>query len=172
MNPEIPEIDNCCDKETYAFFGLAAYWGQVLEHSALNLAIVLQLPAVNLVSQELFEELYTTLTRKTFGQLLKASKTVIQVSMDDEEYLGEVLELRNFLIHDYFRENADNFLSEAGRAEMKKALQTIISKFKKADSILEAIYAPLWEKYGINTEFIDEHVKNLYAKAKERDKEF
>ena len=44
MSIETPEIDDCCEKEIYAFFGLAAYWAQILEHSALNLAIVLNLP--------------------------------------------------------------------------------------------------------------------------------
>lgn len=101
MSLEIPEIDNCCEKETYAFFGLAAYWAQVLEHSALNLAIVLNLPGASLMSQEIFDNVYSSLTKKTFGQLLKASKSVLNISEADESYLSEALELRNILIHHY-----------------------------------------------------------------------
>jgi hypothetical protein len=73
--PEIPEIDNCCDKEPFAFFGLTAYYAQVLEEAALNLAVVLRLPEVNLISQELFLGLYDSLGRRTFGQLLKVAKS-------------------------------------------------------------------------------------------------
>lgn len=60
--PEIPTIDNWCEKESFAFFGLAAYYAQVLEEAALNLAVVLRLTEVNLISQELFLDLYDSLS--------------------------------------------------------------------------------------------------------------
>lgn len=135
--PEIPEIDNCCDKETYAFFGLAAYWAQVLENGALNLAIVLKLPEIDLVTEKLFDELYYSLTKKTFGQLLNQAKKLIAISNEDQKFLDESLELRNILLHHFFRSHAEDFISEVGRYEMKKELQLIISKFKKADALLD-----------------------------------
>lgn len=171
MSLEIPEIDNCCEKETYAFFGLAAYWAQVLEHSALNIAIVLNLPGASLMSQEIFDNAYNSLTKKTFGQLLKATKGILNISEADESYLSEALELRNILIHHYFREHAENLVSVVGRQEIKKELQLIISKFKRADKILEGIQAPLWEKYGVTEEFISEHLEELRVKAEIRDKD-
>lgn len=119
MGPDVPPIENCCDKEPYAFFGLAAYYAQVLEHSALNLALVLRLPELNLVSKSLFDELYAELTRKTFGHLLKAAQAVAPISDADQRTLDEALELRNILTHHYFREHAEDFVSETGRGEMK-----------------------------------------------------
>lgn len=159
MSIETPEIDDCCEKEIYAFFGLAAYWAQILEHSALNLAIVLNLPSADLMSQDIFDNLYDSLTRKTFGQLLKSNKGIVEIPEANETYLGEALELRNILIHHYLREHAENLVSEAGRREIKTELQLIISKFKRADQILETIYAPLWEKYGVTEEFISEQLE-------------
>ncbi len=79
--PEIPEIDNCRDKEPFAFFGLAAYYAQVLEEAALNLAVVLQLPEVDLISQELFESLYESFGRRTFGQLLRVARSSLTCRM-------------------------------------------------------------------------------------------
>ena len=104
MNADIPEIDNCCEKEAFAFFGLAAYCAQVIEAGALNLAVVLRLPEVNLISRELFDETYESLGKRTFGQLLKAAKPLVTLSEADEKLLGEALELRNMLMHRYFSE--------------------------------------------------------------------
>jgi len=167
---DIPEIDNCCDKETYAFYGLAAYWAQVLESGALNLAIVLKLPDVNLVTQELFEELYANLTRRTLGQLLNQARNVIDIAEADQKYLDEALELRNLLVHHYFRNHAEDFVSEVGRTDMKKELQDIISKFRNADKLLDSIYLPLWEKYGVTEEFIENELTEMRKRVEHRDR--
>jgi len=169
MSTDVPEIDGCCEKEIYAFFGFAAYWAQLLEHSALNLAIVLNLPALDQVSQELFEDLYGDLTKKTFGHLLKSSKKVVTLTEEDEIFLNEALELRNILTHHFFREHAEDLVSEVGRREMMQELQLIASKFKRADAMLEAIYAPLWEKYGVTEDFVNAHLEELRVKAEQRD---
>ena len=120
MNPDIPAIDNCCTKEVYAFFGLAAYLSQVLEHSALNLAIVLKFHLASDITQEIFDEIYNNLSKKTFGHLLNSSKKSISISEEDLKYLNEALELRNILMHHYFRIHAENFVSEVGRLEQKR----------------------------------------------------
>lgn len=167
---EIPEIENCCDKEPYAFFGLACYCAQVFENATLNLAIVLRLPAVDLVSQQLFDELYESLSKKTLGPLLSAVKQEIDLSEEDRVFLEEAVELRNILIHRYFRERAEDFVSAAGREEMKRELQLIISKFKHADQLLEGIYIPLWEKYGVTEELVENELERVRAEAEQRDK--
>ena len=168
--PEIPEIDNCCDKEVFAFFGLAAYYAQVLEEAALNLAVVLRLPEVNLISQELFLDLYDSLGRRTYGQLLTVAKSNLDLSDENADFLGTTLDLRNLLIHNYFRERAEDFISEVGRREMKKELQTILSEFKKADEILTGLYLPLWEKYGVTEEFFQSKLLQMMEAAEHRDR--
>ncbi len=169
MNSIIPDIDNCCEKETYAFFRLAAYAAQILEHSALNLAIVLRLPEIDLVSQELFDNLYESLGKRTFGQLIRATKGEIKLSESDKSFLEETLELRNMLVHHYFRERAEDFISESGRIEIKQELQLIISKFKQADQIMEALYKPLWEQYGVTQQFIEQELEKMRMRLKQRD---
>lgn len=171
MSLEIPQIDNCCDKETYAFYGLAAYAAQVLEHSALNIAVALKLPEVNLVTQELFDEIFENFGRKTFGQILNILRPHISMSESEEIYLREALELRNILIHHFFRENAENFISKPGRAEMINQLQSIISKFQKADEILEKIYLPLWEKFGVTEGHIQAQLEEMRLKALAKEQE-
>ncbi|MGM0563829.1 MAG: hypothetical protein ACQES2_05810 [Pseudomonadota bacterium] len=169
--PEIPEFENCCDKEPFAFFGLAAYYAQVLEEAALNLAVALRLPEVNFISQELFESLYESLGRRTFGQLLKAAKSNLELSDDDANFLEEALELRNMLVHRYFRERAEDFISEVGRRGMVKELQSILSEFTKADEILTRLYLPLWEQYGVSEAFVQAEFARMVAEAEHRDRE-
>ena len=167
--PGIPSIDNCCDKETYAFFVLAAYHAQILEEAALNLAVVLRLPEVDLISQELHDDLYESLGRKTFGQLLKVAKLNLNLSDEEAMFLSQTLELRNMLTHRYFRERAEDFISEVGRQKMKKELQGILSEFSKADEILERLYLPLWEKYGVTEECVQREFERMIKRAELRD---
>lgn len=168
--PEIPVIDNCCDKEPFAFFGLTVYYAQVLEEATLNLAVVLRLSEVNLISQELFLDLYDSLGRRTFGQLLKVAKSELSLSEEDADFLSKTLERRNMLVHRYFRERAEEFISEVGRQEIKKELQSMLSEFKKADAIVTSLYLPLWEKFGVNEEFVQNEFSQIVEAAERRDR--
>lgn len=169
MNFEVPTIDSCCEKEVYAFFGLAAYCAQLVEYSALNLALVLRLAKADSVSQMRFDELYASLGKQTLGRLLETAKSIIQIPEDSLYYIEEALELRNTLIHHYFRGHAEDFVSEKGRHEMMQELQLIISKLIKADIALEKVYAPLWEKYGVTEEFIEAELERIRKNAEARD---
>lgn len=171
MNRDVPEIENCCVKETYAFFGLAAYLAQVLEHSALNLAIALRLPDVSDVTQEVFDGIYNDLSRKTFGNLLNSSKRSIIIPENEIELLNEALDLRNMLIHSFFTIHAENFVSESGRLEMKVYLQNVIEKFNKADKVLYETYAPLWEEYGVTEEYVEGYLADLKKKSEKKDRD-
>jgi|SRR5699024_7617351 len=169
MDRDIPTIDGCCEKEAYALFGLAAYIAQVIEHGALNLAIVLNLPKPSTTTQQAFDELYDSLSKKTFGRLLKSNRTKLRLSEADENLLYEALDLRNKLIHHFFREHAENFVSAAGRKIMMQELQAIISKLSDADDLLTNIYTPLWAKYGVTQEFVDQQLEQMRQRALQRD---
>jgi hypothetical protein len=60
---EVPVPEDYSQKEMYAFFGLTAYWAQVAEYAALNLAVVLKLPEVRAVDQRLFEDVFNGLSK-------------------------------------------------------------------------------------------------------------
>ena len=166
---EIPVPESFEEKETYAFAGLAFYWAQVLEHGALNLAVVLSLPEIGAVTQELFEELFENLSRKTLGQLIKAAKTELTVNAETESMIADALETRNKLIHRFFRDHAEDFISEAGRKIMIEELSAMVLRFKEADAAIEALCIPLWEKYGVDETFINREMKAMVARARDRD---
>jgi len=169
MDGDIPQIESCSEKEVYAFYGLAAYCAQVFEHAALNLALVLRLPGVDAVSQDLFDDLYYSLGKQTLGRLFHAAKKEVEIQEYDLGYIEEAVELRNILVHHFFRTHAEDFVSEAGRMEMMKELQLMISKLKQADTLMERIYAPLWDKYGVTEKYIEREMEQMQQRALHRD---
>lgn len=169
MQIDIPQIDSCCDKEVYAFFGLAAYLAQVLERAAINLVLIIQLPEVNLVTSELYDSIYEILEKKTFGQLLRACEKEINITEDAKQIVFEALDLRNELTHRFFYERAETLMSEKGRIEIMKALQVVIEKLQKADEILESIYLPMFDKYGVTEEYLAREYETMVQKAIDRD---
>jgi len=170
MSMEVPIFEKCCDKEPFAFYGLASYAAQLMEYSALNLLLVLSLPEMNLCTKQLFDEITANLEKKTFGQLLKKCKSKINISEQEIETLNEALELRNFLVHHFYKDHAENFISVDGIQEMVKELRVLTAKFDCADLILEKTYKPLWLKYGFTEEAAEKELKKIYEKAAQRDK--
>jgi len=170
IQAEVPPVDNCCEKELFAFFGLVAYSAQVLEHSALNLALVLKLAKVGEIAKRDFYDIYENLTKHTFGRLITSAKKLIQISEDQERILKDAVDLRNHVTHHYFRERAEDFVSIAGQSEMKKEMQKFIARFKEADQLMTSLYQPLWNEYGVTEEYVDTQMEKLLSKAQERDR--
>ncbi len=169
MNREVPLFDDCCPKEPFAFYGLASYASQLMEHSTLNLLLVLSLPSLDLCSKKNFYEISLNLEKKTLGQLLKRCKSKINISGSDIDKLEFALGKRNFLIHHFYKNNAENFISREGQIEMIESLREMTTIFDEADALLENIYKPLWDKYGFSQDKADELLKEAYARATNRD---
>ena len=68
--PAIPVPDLDDPKELYAFAGLALYQANLLEASLINLAVVLQLDRVKVITREFFEATFDNVEAKTLGKLL------------------------------------------------------------------------------------------------------
>jgi len=171
MSSSIPIIENCCVKETYAFYGLAVYIAQVLERSAINLAFAISLPEVNLATRELAEELNRKFEKKTLGNLLHFCRDFADIDGDLEAKLFDALATRNRLVHSYFWERAEDFLSQTGQLQMKEELQVIIGQLEQADELLEGLYFPLLEKYGITEEYVQQGLDSMVERAAIRDKD-
>ncbi|RBH35886.1 hypothetical protein C3F00_045175, partial [Pseudomonas sp. MWU13-2860] len=116
--PEIPEPDFDDPKEVYAFFGLAIYNANLLEASLINLAVVLNLDRVKVITRDVFEATFGEMEAKTLGQLLKATRKLVSLPVELEPVLDEALSKRNFLAHSFFRVNAEEFTHEPGKRDM------------------------------------------------------
>ncbi len=109
-------------KEVYARFGLAVYYAQVLEHGLVNALVVLDLiPNRRHLARSRdewgtqFDAFTDRHFEATMGRLMKNLRAVTQVHADLEKLLQDVLNRRNWLVHDFFRERATEFMSALGR---------------------------------------------------------
>lgn len=108
-----------------AYFGLAAYWGQVLENTLVQ---VLSL-AARLTGEVALPTEIATLElanqKKTLGTLLR--KLHLSITMPDtiEEVVDQALEQRNFLTHHFFRERDEDLKVPEGRVRMIEELRGI-----------------------------------------------
>jgi hypothetical protein len=165
---DIPEPDFDDPKEVYAFFGLAMYNANLLEASLINLAVALNLDKSKVITREVFEATFGEMEAKTLGQLLKATQKLAAIPPELEPVLKSALETRNFLAHGFFRSNAEEFIHEGGKRIMIKELSSMIELFRQADELLTPVYMALWEKYGVNEEFIQQEMERAYAEAEKR----
>jgi hypothetical protein len=116
---DIPEPDGDDPKEVYAFYGLAMYTAQLLEHSLLNLAAGLYLKDKPHVTRQLFDAAFESLDEKTLRQLLKAARALKPFPHDIDVALQDALSKRNYLTHQFFRTHASAFNHENGRKFME-----------------------------------------------------
>ena len=166
---ELPPADYEDPMSVWAFFGLAVYAANLVEQSLVNLAAVLQIPAVNVVTQQELDEIFEELDRKTLGQLLFSAGKLIDIPEALGTNLYGVLDKRNYLVHSFFRIHAEDALSDVGRRIMIDELRDLIAFLKEVDPELECLYMPLWERYGINEAFVQAQWVAAQARAAARD---
>lgn len=106
----------------------------------------------------------SALITKTLGSLLTKTRTLIEVPADTDNTLRNLLKKRNYLAHHFFKTNAAPLLSENGRRDMIDELRSVTDEFRKGDMMVEALYWPIWRRFGVTEELID----NERRKAKER----
>lgn len=164
----VPEYDD--PKELWAFYGLTAYEAQLLEQSLINLAAVLQLPEPHALTREAFEEMFSALNRRTPGKLIHATKKLGPFPDGAEAQLMEALEKRNYLVHHFFRTHDEDLMSETGRRQMIDELRDLLALLQNADRVVEALYRPLWVRYGADENFMAAERAAMKERAERRDR--
>ncbi len=162
-------------REVYARFGLAVYFAQVLEHGLVNALVILDLIPSRRHLMRSKEEWALAVDsfidrrfESTMGQLMKALQDVTTVPTDLEGILREALKQRNWLVHSFFRERADEFMSFSGRTQMLLELDTCRACFEEADNRLNEVLRPLRTKVGITDEVIKHEYQRIVQSAKHR----
>jgi hypothetical protein len=159
-------------KEVYARFGLAVYFAQVLEHGLVNALVILDLiPSRRHLARSADEwgvEVDAFMDRHfqaTMGRMMGSLRAVTQVGEDLEQLLHEALSKRNWLVHDFFRERATEFMSATGREQMLSEVDRCRHLFQSADKRLEATVAPLRKKAGITDELLAREYQRIQREA-------
>jgi hypothetical protein len=166
--PEVPEPDHDDPKEVYAFYGLAMYAAQVLEHSILTLAAGLFMTKAPVITRQVFDATFSDLDRKTMGALLKAAQSIMPIPTDIDVVLTDALQKRNYLTHHFFRKHAEIFTHERGRQEMIAELRSLIKAFQRADELVTPLYMAIWKRFGIDEEWIAREIEAIYVEVSRR----
>ena len=158
-------------KEVYAYFGLAIYFSQVLEHGLVNSLVFLDLlprraghPVPNEKWFKEFDAFMDQHFETTLGKMIRSLKNVISVPQDLESLLAVALEKRNFLAHHYFKDRSIEFMTKIGRDKMIIELQEARTLFKHADDQLDEVVRPLREHFGLTDEQFAKHFEDYKAK--------
>jgi hypothetical protein len=166
---DIPSPESSDPKEVYAFFGLAAYWAQVLEREVINFTVAVHMETKSHLSRVVVEDLWRHFEVKTFGTVLRAARRITSIPPEMDGLLGTALAMRNHLVHGFFWERAEWFLSDVGRTRMMVDLQDHMKVFKRANDELEPLTLRLLGQFDVSREILDRHLQEMLARAQAED---
>jgi hypothetical protein len=154
-------------KEVYAHFGLAAYFGQCLETTLVNVLMLDARVRGETACLADIEKLEHAHQRKPMGALIKElrKKTTLPLNPDDD--IGDALDKRNYLNHRFFREHAEAFLSCSGRQKMLMELAEIQKVLQEADQMMTLVCGALIKFLGITPEMLNADFEELQRKARQ-----
>jgi len=144
--------DNDHIREVYAYFGLAIYFGQVLEHGIVSAMVILRMPRRDKITKWDIDAFMDRQFENTLGKLVKNLQSEIRLPIELEGMLRQALKTRNWLCHNYFRERAIELASEGGRDQMLAELIEARELLDKADKTLAGLVQPLADRYGLTKE--------------------
>ncbi|WP_440960846.1 hypothetical protein ACN6KS_26930 [Paenibacillus nitricinens] len=161
--------ENEHSKESYAYFGLAVFYSQVLEHQLVNMIVLLKRSQGLLPTEGDFDALYERKFSNTMGQLINEIKQLYPIKPEELNELKEILKLRNFIVHDFFKEKINLTFTRNGRDQLIIECKEFVERVRTLDSQLVIYSKEILEKLGITEEILENEVKEI--KEEERLKE-
>jgi hypothetical protein len=152
-------------RETFAYFGRAAYAASCLEHG-----LTIALMKAELMSQvagrarrernaptkaaweAMFDDYMAKHDALPLGTLIQRFCKVVKTSPELDALLEQALVQRNFLAHGFFRERAVSFAHPAGRDEMIAELDAAHNLLLQADDAVQAAVAGVLPRIGVNVD--------------------
>lgn len=164
MEPQVQGTDDDA-KDVYAHFGLATYLAQVLEHGIVNAMMVLRMPERDRVTRGDIDVFVDAQFDKTLGGVIKELKQWMSLPGETEQALRKALKKRNELAHGYFRKRATAWYEPSGMAGMVRELVEAEELFSSATATLDALVAPIRERFGITETEIEAEIDRLCGAA-------
>ncbi len=143
-------------KTTFAHFGLAYYQASVLEHEIVNILAMHRLVAARQDAEQLLSDPWDDKLKSTMGALVKQLEAYTQADPELAADLVEAIQLRNHLAHSFWRDRADGFCTEDGRARMIADLIEARKHFQDVDQRLTAtIGTAALRQWGVTPAVVD-----------------
>lgn len=161
---ELP-ADGAREKEVFARFGLAVYKAQVFDHALVNLIAVASRVRVVVTSDEVDRQ-FDALFRKTSGALVTDIREAAYLGEDDLALCHEAVGERNRLIHRFFRDHAENFMTSRGQQVMVDDLASVVELIERADAACNRVMLKVGERYGMTETAIKQAYQHLLESAR------
>ncbi len=153
-------------KTTFAQFGSAYYHANVLEHEIVNILAMSRIVTAQRDAERLFSDPWDDKTKATMGKLVKELEPHTQTDPELATDIIEALRLRNYLAHSFWRERADDFCSEAGRARMIDFLIATRNHFQDVERRLSKdVGAPTFRQWGMTPEAVEAWYQDKIAQV-------
>jgi hypothetical protein len=157
-------------RDTYAYYGLAMYTAQVMEHEVVNLLVLARIVRARKNAEQILADPWERRFRDTLGKLFQQLKPYLAHDQQLLNDVGEGVRVRNRLAHSYWRDHAEDAVSLRGRAEMITELIEIKNMFADLDTRLTRVSKSFRGSLGITGELIKEEYDKMKQRVAERDK--
>lgn len=166
------EDENGQARLIYAYFGLAIYHSQELEETFSIMLIAKKIIKKNLKTNDEVIALSDSIdqTKKTMGIFINEIKQCYSLTDKIVEDLSELLDKRNYLVHQYFKKNIFKVYSDTGRKEMLQFFTTFVDESIRVDLELKQYYQDYIKKLGITEDQIQELYDELIQAEMKLDK--
>ncbi|KAB1922281.1 hypothetical protein F8280_19860 [Micromonospora noduli] len=172
IEPPAEDDDDGTDvKTTFAHFGLAFYQACVLEHQVVNMLVLSQLIEAEADARQFLKDPWEEHFKDTLGRLVRRYTERPGGDQQLTNDLTEAVKLRNHLAHSFWRERAEDFCSDAGRADMIAFLEQARDLFIKVDEQLTELDTAQMERLGLTQELIDRQFQAMRQRAEARDQQ-
>jgi len=128
----------------------------VLEHEIVNILAATRLVIARQEAERLLSDPWDDKFKATMGTLVKQLEPHAQTDQELAADLIEAVRLRNHLAHNFWRERADDFCTDDGRARMIADLIKTRKHFQDVDQRLtETTGTATLQQWGVTPEVVD-----------------
>ncbi|MGH7325333.1 MAG: hypothetical protein ACREJ9_11885 [Candidatus Rokuibacteriota bacterium] len=150
-------------RDLYTVFGNAVYWAQTLEHTLVNVLALERLVRKERFTVDEFDQFMVRQFKQTLGQPIGILKANVDVKEGFADRLACALEVRNLLVHRYFRERVQDLTSDEGRRRLIEELSTFRGDLRSVHQELYLLMAPFRETVGISEDDLRRDIERLLA---------
>jgi hypothetical protein len=153
------------NKELYARFGLAVYLAQLTEYALITLMVASRLSQRGHLTRNEVNSVTQRASRKTLGILIRDLKRHIVVPVTLARDLYKAIELRNRLVHRYFRQREVEMVTPEGRGAMIEELKEWRDFLEDVNETLDKMTQDMMAEQGVTEEVIAAEMERLVEGA-------
>lgn len=162
MNEDISQEDHH-SRETYARYGLAMYFAQVVEAGMKGALILAQLNENRIATQSEFDDVWDSNFKVVMGRLIGRLRPYLDGDEDLDSDLQLVLAVRNQLAHHFFWDHAADALSDEGRDRMIVECDAAVVLFRDVNERLHLVMGRFATARGFTSDQTAAHVDAAQA---------